>query len=58
MPLPLTPGNARDIYCLPVHEVKHYLPEIFRRLRKPTEQQGSWVQDYVVRSLACARGLG
>ncbi|EKM48435.1 uncharacterized protein PHACADRAFT_214799 [Phanerochaete carnosa HHB-10118-sp] len=43
----LTRENAREIYCLPVRQAKQYLPEIFRRLRKPAEQQQDWVQDYV-----------
>ena len=52
----LTPENAAPIYHLPIYQVRQYLPDIFRRLRKPGEQQAKWVQEYVVCSFAiCAK---
>lgn len=45
--LPLAEQNAREIFDLPVSQAKQYLPEIFRRIRKATEQPGTWVQNYV-----------
>lgn len=44
----LAKENAAKIYQLPIRQVKEKLPEIFRRLRRPNEQEGQWVQEYVV----------
>ena len=44
----LTPANAWRIYALQPSELRPYLSQIFDRLRVPAENDGIFVETYIV----------